>query len=124
MKKLLFISALLAAGGFAGAPLGAQEQGGTAMQEPSPPVTQESGPTPRSDPYQEPGDTSGPAAGGPVHPPTVVQKDNPNIPDVTPPGVSGPSGTAAGAPGIEGKRGTQAGKEWTPPAEIRRKPSS
>jgi hypothetical protein len=116
MKKLLFISALLAAGGFAGAPLYAQEQGGG--------VTQESGPTPRSDAIQEPGDTSGPAVGTPVDPPTVVQKDNPNIPDVTPPGVSGPSGTAAGAPGIEGKRGTQAGKEWAPPAEIRRKPSS
>ena len=58
-------------------------------------------------------------------PPTVVQKDNPLIPDVTPPGVSGPSGTAAGAPGIEGKKGTQGGKEWLPPEELRRgKPGS
>jgi hypothetical protein len=69
----------------------------------------------------DPGDTSGPAAGTPVMPSTSVQKDNTHIPDVTPSDLSGPSGTSAGAPGIEGKRGTQAGKAWAPPAEIQKK---
>lgn len=72
---------------------------------------------------EDPGDTSGPAAGSDVLPPTAVQKDNTHIPDVTPSDRSGPSGTAAGAPGVEAHRGTQAGKEWTPPAEIRKKPA-
>lgn len=67
---------------------------------------------------EEDGVTSGPAAGKPVEPSGAVQKENP---DVIPSHVSGSSGTSAGAPGVEGKKGTQSGKEWTPPAEIRRR---
>lgn len=67
------------------------------------------------------GVTSGPATGGPVEPSGAVQKDNPKAADVNDSGLSGPSGTSAGAPGIEGKKGTQSGQEWTPPQEIRRK---
>lgn len=71
----------------------------------------------------DPGDTSGPAAGTPVNPPTAVQKDNTHIPDMVPSDMPGPSATAAGAPGIEARKGTQGGKEWTPPVEIRKKPT-
>jgi hypothetical protein len=53
------------------------------------------------------GDTSGPAVGTPVEPPTVVQKQNPYIP---PQKKSGQSGTSAGAPGIEGGVDTQSGQ--------------
>ncbi len=70
---------------------------------------------------EEEGVTSGPAAGKPVEPSGAVQKENPKNPDIDPSNVAGPSGTSAGAPGIEGKKGTQSGKEWTPPAEIRRR---
>ncbi len=75
---------------------------------------------------QEPGVTSGPAASAPVEPSGAVQKDNPQAADVNDSGLSGPSGTTAGAPGVEGKKGTQSGQEWAPPEEIRRKkaPSS
>ena len=51
------------------------------------------------------GDTSGPAAGTPVEPSTVVQKDNPFVRGRP---IS-QSNAAAGAPGIEAGRGTQAG---------------
>ncbi|MGB5084431.1 MULTISPECIES: hypothetical protein [Methylocystis] len=68
---------------------------------------------------EDQGVTSGPAAGKPVEPSGAVQKENPKNP-VHPGNVAGPSGTSAGAPSVEGKRGTQSGKEWTPPAEIRR----
>lgn len=54
------------------------------------------------------GDTSGPAVGTPVEPPTVVQKQNPYIPG--PQKKSGGSGTSAGAPGIEGGVDTQSGQ--------------
>lgn len=70
---------------------------------------------------QEQGVTSGPAAGTPVEPSGSVQKDNPKAEEVNPSGVSGPSGTSAGAPAVEGKKGTQSGQEWSPPEEIRRK---
>ncbi len=70
---------------------------------------------------QEPGVTSGPAAGAPVEPSGAVQKDNPNMTDKDTNRVSGPSGTSAGAPGVEGKKGTQSGQEWAPPEEIRGK---
>jgi hypothetical protein len=53
------------------------------------------------------GDTSGPAIGTPVNPPTVVEKQNPNIPPQKKPGASG---TSAGAPGIEGGIDTQSGQ--------------
>jgi len=66
------------------------------------------------------GDTSGPAAGKPINPSTVVQKQNTHVDDNNTT-VTGPSGTSAGAPGVEGGRGTQSGREWTPPAEIRRR---
>lgn len=70
---------------------------------------------------QEPGVTSGPAAGAPVEPSGAVQKENPNMTEADMNRVSGPSGTSAGAPGVEGKKGTQSGQEWTPPEEIRGK---
>ncbi|MGJ0425292.1 hypothetical protein [Methylocystis sp.] len=75
---------------------------------------------------QEQGVTSGPAAGTPVEPSGSVQKDNPKAEEANPSGISGPSGTSAGAPAVEGKKGTQSGQEWSPPEEIRRKkgPSS
>lgn len=72
---------------------------------------------------QEQGVTSGPAAGASVEPSGAVQKDNPQAADVNDSGLSGPSGTTAGAPGVEGKKGTQSGQEWAPPEEIRRKKS-
>jgi hypothetical protein len=135
MKQFFLISAILAAPAIT--PALAQDQG-----DPNPPtlqqngrpvtplpkvaeqpgVTQESGAVPRATPAPSMGETSGPAAGGPVDPPTVVQKDNPAAQrHASPDGVAGPSGVAAGSPGIEGKAGTQAGKEWLPPEEIRRK---
>jgi len=127
MKKILILSAIVASAA-ASAPVFAQDQGDPnppALQEVEPhgkpAVAQESEPAPPSSTPSEPGDTSGPAAGKPVTPPTVVQKDNPHIPDITPPGVPGPSAVSAGAPGIEGKKGTQAGQEWLPPEELRRK---
>lgn len=53
------------------------------------------------------GDTSGPAAGTPVEPSTVVQKKNPYISrGREKPGLSG---TTAGAPGVEGGVNTQSG---------------
>lgn len=70
---------------------------------------------------QDKGVTSGPATGTPVESSGSVQKDNPKAADVNESGLSGPSGTSAGAPGIEGKKGTQSGQEWTPPEEIQRK---
>ncbi len=75
---------------------------------------------------QEQGVTSGPATGSPVEPSGSVQKDNPKAADINDSGLSGPSGTSAGAPAVEGMKGTQSGQEWTPPEEIRRKkaPSS
>jgi hypothetical protein len=69
---------------------------------------------------EQAGDTSGPAAGTAVRPPTVVEKNNPYV-TAPNPEISGPSGTSAGAPGIESERGTQGGKAWKPPAEIRGK---
>jgi hypothetical protein len=69
------------------------------------------------------GVTSGPASGGAVEPSGAVQKDNPKAAEINDSGLSGPSGTSAGAPAIEGKKGTQSGQEWTPPDEIRRKKS-
>jgi hypothetical protein len=51
------------------------------------------------------GDTSGPAAGSPVEPSTVVQKENPFVAGRP----TSQSDTAAGAPGMEAARGTQAG---------------
>lgn len=53
------------------------------------------------------GDTSGPAVGTPVEPPTVVQKSNPHL---KPQSKAGESGTAAGSPGIEGKAGAESGQ--------------
>jgi hypothetical protein len=136
MKKLLAVSALLSLGAFAPALAQArfQDQG-----DPNPPVMQgqprpdikpamndetgQSSAAPRE--QAEAGDTSGPAAGSNVNPPTVVQKENPAaVENASPSGVAGPSGTAAGSPGIEAKRGTQAGREWLPPEEIQRKKPS
>lgn len=77
--------------------------------------------SPQQQPQQDQGVTSGPAAGTPVEPSGSVQKDNPKAEDVNPSGVSGPSGTSAGAPAVEGKKGTQSGQEWAPPEEIRPK---
>ncbi|MBG0798685.1 hypothetical protein IYX23_13510 [Methylocystis sp. L43] len=76
---------------------------------------------PQPKPQQEQGVTSGPAAGTPVEPSGSVQKDNPKAEDINSSGVSGPSGTSAGAPSVEGKKGTQSGQEWAPPEEIRPK---
>lgn len=70
---------------------------------------------------QDQGVTSGPATGNPVEPSGSVQKDNPQAAEINDSGLSGPSGTSAGAPAVEGKKGTQSGQEWTPPEEIRRK---
>ncbi len=53
------------------------------------------------------GNTSGPAAGTPVEPSTVVEKQNPHFWGVEK--KSGESGTSAGAPGIEGAPDTQSG---------------
>ena len=50
---------------------------------------------------EQPGSTTGPAAGGNVEPSTTIQKEN-----------SGASGapTAAGSPGVEAKPGSEGGK--------------
>lgn len=149
MKKILVMSAFLSAGALA--PALAEDQ-----SDPNPPtfengtpvspsmgqakpdrreardetisegVTQESGVVPQSTSTPSAGETSGPAVGTHVDPPTVVQKDNPAAQvNASPTGLAGPSGTSAGSPGIEGKAGTQAGKEWQPPQEIRgKRPSS
>lgn len=134
MKTLLVISALLAAG--ASAPALAQDQG-----DPNPPAVTEPGPksVPSLAEAETPamrddlpmntglasGDTSGPAAGSDVQPPTVVQKQNPLAEaNASPSGAAGPSGMAAGSPGVEGAPGTQAGREWLPPEEIQRKKPS
>ncbi|MBI5012105.1 MAG: hypothetical protein HZC06_04845 [Methylocystis sp.] len=106
MKKRIAVVASLALAIFAPAALAEEEQ--------------------QQSQQQEQGVTSGPAAGTPVEPSGSVQKDNPKAEEVNPSGVSGPSGTSAGAPAVEGKKGTQSGQEWSPPEEIRRKkgPSS
>jgi hypothetical protein len=57
-----------------------------------------------------PGDTSGPAVGKPVSPPTAVEKTNPHVRPTDPQGGLGASGASAGAPGVEGKADTQSGK--------------
>ncbi len=126
MKKIIVLAAVMSACAFA--PARAQDQGDPnppSLQPPAPPtkpaIAQQSTPTPSAATPSQSGDTSGPAVGEPVVPSTVVEKDNPNIPDVNNADVSGPSGTSAGAPGIEGKRGAQSGKEWLPPEEIRGK---
>jgi hypothetical protein len=136
MKKLLVISALLSAGAFTPAVAQqAQDQGdpnppaiqGQPRRDIKPAMNDETGQTPSATmgKQAEAGDTSGPAAGSNVNPPTVVQKENPAaMQNASPTGLAGPSGTAAGSPGIEAKRGTQAGREWLPPEELqRRKPS-
>ena len=56
-------------------------------------------------PPRSAGDTSGPAAGTPVAPSTVVQKQNPFAGGRP----SRQSEAAAGAPGVEAAAGTQAG---------------
>lgn len=116
MRTFLVISAFLSVG--AVAPALAQDQG-----DPNPPAVQDAAPPAKPAVAQESesqtpssGDTSGPATGTPVEPPTAVQKENPkNVDD------SGASSAAAGAPGVEAKAGTQGGKEWLPPEEIQRK---
>lgn len=135
MKKLLVISVLLSAGAFASA--GAQNQAqdqsdpnpprmeGLPREEIKPALNEDTGQGQTSAAAEDLGDTSGPAAGTNVTPPTVVQKENPAaMKHASPAGVAGPSGVAAGSPGIEAKRGTQAGKEWLPPEEIQRKKPS
>ncbi len=128
MKSFFVISAFLAAGAFA--PALAQDQG-----DPNPPaipgplkkpaMNQGAGQTRPTVVSEATGDTSGPAAGSNVQPPTVVQKENREaMKYASPEGVAGPSGTAAGSPGIEAKRGTQGGREWLPPEEIQRKKPS
>ncbi|WP_457795629.1 hypothetical protein [Methylocystis sp. S23] len=136
MKKLLIGALLLSAGAIAPALAQdrAQDQGdpnpprmeGQPPREIKPALNEETEQAPPpSAAAEDIGHTSGPAAGTNVIPPTVVQKENPAAQEhASPAGVSGPSGTAAGAPGIEAKPGTQAGREWLPPEEIqRRKPS-
>ncbi len=150
MKQLLVISAFLSAGALA--PALAEDQADPnppRYEENGPPVmpapttaeqarglrqaevqadapVQESGVIPKATPSPSQGETSGPAAGKPVDPTTVVQKGNPLAQEnASPTGLAGPSGTAAGSPGIESKAGTQGGKEWLPPEELRgRKPGS
>jgi hypothetical protein len=147
MTKLLVISAFLSAGAVAPALAIDQEDPNPPTFENGQPVApksagqaqglrqaeatdeapvQESGVIPKATNRPSEGETSGPAIGTPVDPSTVVQKSNPLAMDHgSPDGVSGPSGTAAGAPGIEHKAGTQGGREWLPPEEIRgKKPSS
>jgi opacity protein-like surface antigen len=114
MRKRIAVVASLAVVCFAPAALAEEQQEQQTQQQPQ---TQH---------QQEQGVTSGPAAGTPVEPSGTAQKDNPKAVDVNPTGVSGPSGTSAGAPAVEGKKGTQSGKDWLPPEEIRPKkgPSS
>jgi Tfp pilus assembly protein FimV len=123
MRKRIAVVASLAVVCFAPAAL-AEEQQQTQQEQPQQqqaqqPQTQQ--PQQQTQHQQEQGVTSGPAAGTPVEPSGSVQKDNPKAEDVNPTGVSGPSGTSAGAPAVEGKKGTQSGKEWVPPEEIRPK---
>ncbi|NUJ79612.1 hypothetical protein HUN39_06160 [Methylocystis sp. FS] len=113
MKTGIAVIGSLALAFLAPAALAEEEQQGQSPQQQS---EQQSQPQ-----QQEQGVTSGPAAGTPVEPSGSVQKDNPKAEDVNPSGVSGPSGTSAGAPAVEGKKGTQSGQEWAPPEEIRRK---
>ncbi|MGJ0506417.1 MAG: hypothetical protein ACR652_04630 [Methylocystis sp.] len=149
MKTFLVISAVLSAGAFA--PALADDQGDPnppRFEQNGPPVlpvpstaerggikqaeaqtaapVQESGVVPKATNMPSQGETSGPAAGKPVDPPTVVQKENPMAQQyASPTGLAGPSGTAAGSPGVEHKAGTQGGREWQPPQEVRgKKPSS
>ncbi|WP_363349886.1 hypothetical protein [Methylocystis echinoides] len=146
MQKILVISAFLSAGAVAPAlavdqgdpnpptfengqpvmPKGAQATPEFRQAEAQDAPVQGSGVIPKSTTQPSVGETSGPAVGTHVDPPTVVQKDNPAAQmHASPTGLAGPSGTSAGSPGIEGKAGTQAGKEWLPPEEIRsKKPSS
>lgn len=127
MRKRIAVVASLAVVCFAPAAL-AEEQQQTQQEQPQqqqaqqPEQTQQQQqPQQQTQHQQEQGVTSGPAAGTPVEPSGSVQKDNPKAEDVNPTGVSGPSGTSAGAPAVEGKKGTQSGKEWVPPEEIRPK---
>ncbi|QGM96428.1 hypothetical protein [Methylocystis parvus] len=135
MKKLLIGALALSSSAFAPAVAQqAQDQGdpnppaiqGAPRPDIKPALNEETGRTPSAIAEQsQAGDTSGPAAGGNVTPPTVVQKENPAAQEhASPAGVAGPSGTAAGSPGIEAKRGTQAGREWLPPEEVQRKKPS
>ncbi len=55
---------------------------------------------------QQPGSTSGPAAGKPVEPPTVVEKKYEGRSGVNP----ATGNPAAGMPGVEAKPGTEGGK--------------
>lgn len=146
MKKLLVISAFLSAGAVAPAlavdqgdpnpptfeggqpvmPKRAEQAPGLRQAQATGAPVQESGVIPKASTAPSSGETSGPAVGTPVDPPTVVQKNNPMAQKyASPAGVAGPSGTSGGSPGIEHKAGTQGGKEWMPPQEVRgRKPSS
>lgn len=90
MKKLLNISAAIAASALIGAPAFAADKG----------------------------DTSGPAVGTPVNPSTAVQKRNTHVGNNNTT-IAGPSGMSAGVPGVEGKRGTQSGEVRTPPPKTR-----
>jgi hypothetical protein len=54
---------------------------------------------------QQPGSTSGPAAGKNVEPSTAIQKGNSAVSQ-----DRGASSTAAGAPGVEAKPGTEGGR--------------
>ena len=54
---------------------------------------------------QQPGSTSGPAAGKNVEPSTAIQKENSATSQ-----DRGASSTAAGAPGVEAKPGTEGGR--------------
>lgn len=134
MKKLLAIAALLSAGAFSPALAQgqAQDQGdpnpptleGQPRRDIKPAMNDETEQPALSEQAQS-GDTSGPAVGTNVNPPTVVQKENPAVMEhASPAGVAGPSGTAAGSPGVEAKPGTQAGREWLPPEEIQKKKPS
>jgi len=111
MKTRIAVIGSLALAFLAPAALAEEEPQGQSSQQQSDQQSQQ----------QEQGVTSGPAAGTPVEPSGSVQKDNPKAEEVNPSGVSGPSGTSAGAPAVEGKKGTQSGQEWAPPEEIRRK---
>lgn len=123
MRKRIAVVASLAVVCFAPAALAEEQQ--TQQQQPQQQQTQQpeqqTQQQPQTQHQQEQGVTSGPAAGTPVEPSGSVQKDNSKAEEVNPTGVSGPSGTSAGAPAVEGKKGTQSGKDWVPPEEIRPK---
>jgi hypothetical protein len=131
MKKLLVISALLSAAAVVpsiaqdqGDPNPPKMEGGPPRKEIKPALNKDTGRAPPSAVTEATGQTSGPAAGTNVRPPTATQKENPAARGPgAPAGAAGPSSVAAGAPGVEAKRGTQAGREWLPPNEIRRKKS-